>query len=67
MQVTDAICAGYAAQQLLLQLQGVLLLDSSIPDLRKSSSARVLAVSDKCLVDGADEMLQLLDVACQVG
>ena len=25
-----------------------------------------MAVADKCLVDGADETLQLLDVACQV-
>ena len=26
----------------------------------------MMAVADKCLVDGADETLQLLDVACQV-
>ena len=32
----------------------------------QAGAAQVMAVADKCLVDGADETLQLLDVACQV-
>ncbi len=67
LQVGDAIAEGFAAQQLLLQLQAVLLQDGSISDLRKAGASEALALADKCLVDGADEMLQLLNVACQVG
>ncbi len=65
-QVTDAIAEGFAAQQLLIQLQACLLADASISDLRKAGASEVLAGADKCLVDGADEMLQLLNVASQV-
>lgn len=65
-EVTDAVAEGFAAQQLLLQLQAALLADRSMSDLTKAGAAEVMAVADKCLVDGADEMLQLMNVACQV-
>ncbi|GAX79199.1 hypothetical protein CEUSTIGMA_g6639.t1 [Chlamydomonas eustigma] len=65
-EVTDAVAEGFAAQQLLIQLQASLIADISIPDLRKASAAEVLAVADKCLVDGADETLQLMSVASQI-
>lgn len=64
--VSNIIAEGYAAQQLLLQLQGELLTDSSIPQLKLAAIAETLAAADKCLVDGADEMLQLLNVAGQM-
>ena len=57
---------GFAAQQLLLQLQAYLLADATITDLRKASAAEIMAGADKNLVDGSDETLQLMDVACQV-
>jgi hypothetical protein len=66
LQVTEIIYEGYAAQQLLIQLQGLILADAAIPDLKKSYISEVLACSDKMLVDGADETLQLLNAACQV-
>ncbi len=60
------IAEGYAAQQVLLQLQGTVLADASLPDLGKATALEVLALADKGLVDGGDEYLQLLNVACQV-
>jgi len=65
-QVTDAIAEGYAAQQLLLQLQTCLLEDEALSDVQRSTVCEVMAVADKCLVDGADEFLQLLNVLAQV-
>lgn len=64
--VSDMIAEGYAAQQLLLQLQGEVFGDASVPGLKKGIIAEVLAQADKCLVDGADEFLQLLNVAGQM-
>jgi hypothetical protein len=66
LQVNEIIASGYAAQQVLLQLQAAILEDSSLPDLGKAGAFEVMAVSDKCLVDGADEYLQLLNVSSQV-
>lgn len=64
--VQDVIAEGYAAQALLLQLQQEMLADDSIPGLRKAAASEWLALADKALVDGADEFLQLLNVAGQM-
>lgn len=64
--VADIIAGGYAAQQVLAQLQGALLAEKGLSGLTKSQCLEFLAVADKCLVDGADEYLQLLDVASQM-
>lgn len=64
-QVTDIIAAGFPAQQVLLQLQSALLADSELLDGQKAGALSVIAASDKRLVDGGDEYLQLLNVACQ--
>ena len=64
--MANIIAAGYAAQQVLLQLQGELLADPGAQELSKAGALEVIAVADKCLVDGADEYLQLLNVASQV-
>jgi replication factor C subunit 2/4 len=50
----------------LLQLQAAILEDSALPDLGKAGAFEIMAVADKCLVDGADEYLQLLNVSSQV-
>lgn len=50
-------------QHVLLEMQALII---GRPDLRDSQKAEILsalAVADKCLVDGADELLQLLSVA----
>lgn len=51
------------AQEILLQLQAALLEDGALSDSAKGRVLGRLAEADKKLVDGADEFLQLLDVA----
>lgn len=51
---------------MLLELQESCLKDSSISDKHKALICTVLADSDKHLVDGSDEALQLLDVASKL-
>ncbi|MEW5314555.1 MAG: hypothetical protein WDW38_006041 [Sanguina aurantia] len=64
--VTNLIASGYAAQQVLLQLQGVVLADGSLPDLRRAQVLELLASAEHSLVVGADEFLQLMHVASQM-
>ncbi|MEW5297211.1 MAG: hypothetical protein WDW36_000435 [Sanguina aurantia] len=64
--VTNLIAEGYAAQQVLLQLQGVVLADESLPDLRRAQVLELLASAEHSLVVGADEFLQLMHVASQM-
>ncbi|CAL8469989.1 g9531 [Coccomyxa elongata] len=61
--ITDAIADGWGAQQLLLEFQAGLLKDATLKDDQRAKICTVLAEADKCLVDGADEFLQLLHVA----
>jgi replication factor C subunit 2/4 len=63
--LTDIISDGYSAQQLLLQLSLQLLGDASVADDRKAKVWEVVGEADKCLVDGSDEFLQLLQVTAQ--
>lgn len=65
--VDDIMCEGYAAQHIMKALLFKLVkLDSHIlSDLDKVEIAIVIADADKCLVDSADEGLQLLRV-CSV-
>jgi hypothetical protein len=51
------------AQEILLQLQAALLADVKLAESAKGRVLGRLAEADKKLVDGADEFLQLLDVA----
>jgi len=68
--VTSIIQNGYSATQLLSQLHDYIILktdnkeDSAIKvsDLHKSHISNKLAQAEKCLLDGADEYLQLLSV-----
>lgn len=64
--VGGVIADGYAAQQVLLQLQRELLSDGSSPDLKTAAALEALAAADHSLVLGADETLQLLAVAGRV-
>jgi replication factor C subunit 2/4 len=67
------IAEGYPAQQVLLQLQGVVVPNTAsgaaagqpaeLTDKQRSIICELLAEADKDLVDGADEFLQLLNVA----
>ncbi|KAF6253278.1 putative replication factor C 37 kDa subunit [Scenedesmus sp. NREL 46B-D3] len=73
-QVTDMIAEGYPAQQVLLQLQaavvpgaaGVAPSSIAMSDRQRAGVCELLAESDKDLIDGADEFLQLLNIAGSV-
>ncbi|KAL1344459.1 hypothetical protein HN51_018371 [Arachis hypogaea] len=59
-EVNNFIAEGYPASQILTQLFEAIL-DDDISDEQKARIAKKLGEADKCLVDGADEYLQLLD------
>lgn len=69
--MTDIIAEGYPAQQVLLQLQaavvpgaaGVASAHEELSDKQRAEICELLAEADKDLIDGADEYLQLLNVA----
>ena len=54
---------GYPALQVLGQLLDGIVEDDTVPDLAKAAVAMRAAAADRRLADGADEALQLLDVA----
>ena len=54
------------AQEILLGLQAVVLQDQALDNAQKAIVLEALAVADKALVDGADELLQLLSVGSQL-
>jgi replication factor C subunit 2/4 len=62
--VDELICEGFSVAQLILQLHTAVVSDSHsvLSDLQKSTVCEALAVAENCLVDGASEYLQLLDV-----
>ena len=60
--VEGLVADGYPAQELLLQMQAALLADASVGDAVKGRILGQLAETDKHLVDGSDEFLQLLAV-----
>lgn len=61
--VADVIAEGYPVAQILSQLYDIIVVAEDITDEQKSRICERMAQSDKCLVDRADEYLQLLDVA----
>ncbi|KAF7140999.1 hypothetical protein RHSIM_Rhsim06G0130900 [Rhododendron simsii] len=62
-EVNNVILEGYPVSQMLSQLFEVIVGADDILDEQKAKICKKLAETDKCLVDGADEYLQLLDVA----
>lgn len=61
-EVNNVIAEGYPVSQMLAQLFEVVVEEDDISDEQKARICKSLAMADKCLVDGADEYLQLLDV-----
>lgn len=61
--VTDIIDEGYPISQILSQLYDLIVFDEELSDIRKAQICERIALADKCLIDGADEYLQMLDVA----
>ncbi|CAI9763013.1 unnamed protein product [Fraxinus pennsylvanica] len=62
-EVSNLIAEGYPASQMLSQLYDVVVEADNISDEQKARICKKFAEADKCLIDGADEYLQLLDVA----
>lgn len=62
-EVNNVIAEGYPVSQMLFQLLEVVVEADDISDEQKARICKKLGEADKCLVDGADEYLQLLDVA----
>ncbi|KAJ4819042.1 Replication factor C subunit 2 [Rhynchospora pubera] len=64
-EVNNIINEGYPVSQLLYQLLDVVVNAEDVTDEAKAKICKKLGETDKCLIDGADEYLQLLDVASQ--
>lgn len=62
-EVNNAIADGYPVSQMLSQLFDIVVEADDISDEQKARICKKLAEADKKLVDGADEYLQMLDVA----
>ncbi|KAH3810557.1 replication factor C subunit 4-like [Dreissena polymorpha] len=60
--VQELMNEGHAASQLILQLHDKLVQLDELTDKQKSVVLEKLAVVDKCLMDGADEFLQLMSL-----
>lgn len=60
--VKDVVYESYAGFQILMQLLNWILKDRKIKDVNRAKISQHLAYADKALVDGSDEMLQILDV-----
>ncbi|XP_026867873.2 replication factor C subunit 4 [Electrophorus electricus] len=63
--VKNIIDEGYAATQVLSQLHDIII-EERLSDKQKSAITEKMAVVDKCLVDGADEYLQLLGLCAVI-
>ncbi|KAL2652427.1 hypothetical protein R1flu_020555 [Riccia fluitans] len=61
--VSNIIAEGYPASQILNQLFDIVVSSPDITDEQKARILERIAETDKALIDGADEFLQLLDVA----
>ncbi|KAG6515991.1 hypothetical protein ZIOFF_026437 [Zingiber officinale] len=62
-EVNNIIEEGYPVSQMLYQLLEVIVNGDDISDEQKARICKKFGEADKCLIDGADEYLQLLDVA----
>ncbi|KAI0519717.1 hypothetical protein KFK09_007176 [Dendrobium nobile] len=62
-EVSNVISEGYPVSQMLSRLFELIVSSDDISDVQKARICKRLAEADKCLVDGADEYLQLMDVA----
>jgi len=54
--------SGFSASQLVSQLLDRIVLDIGLTEMQKSLMAQKIGNVERCLIDGADEHLQLLDL-----
>ncbi|KAF3632944.1 Replication factor C subunit 4, partial [Capsicum annuum] len=62
-EVNNVIAKGYPVSQMLSRLYDIVVDADDISDEQKARICKKFSEADKCLVDGADERLQLLNVA----
>jgi len=60
--IQDIISDAYSAGQIVEQLHDVVLEDGGLKDEQKCAIMNQLALTDKCLIDGADEYLQIMSL-----
>ncbi len=65
--VDGIVRSGYSAAQILSQLHDLIVDDASLHTKQKASLTLQLSQTDKALVDGSDEQLQLMNLACRMG
>lgn len=64
--VDDLICEGFSGHQLINQLHDYVVTNACLTDGQKSAICEKLAVSEHCLLEGADEYLQMMAVASSI-
>ena len=64
--VSDFVGQGYSVSNVLAKMQGKVVADSRLEDKNKAVVCTKLLDVDRCLGDGADEELQLLDLCCVI-
>ncbi|KAF4536896.1 Replication factor c subunit 2 [Lasiodiplodia theobromae] len=64
--VEDMVADGWSATQLVAQLYEMVLFDEKVEDLKKNKITLVFSETDKRLVDGADEHLEILDLCLRI-
>ncbi|XP_054710556.1 replication factor C subunit 4-like [Uloborus diversus] len=64
--VCDITYEGYTTGQVINQLHDEIVFNDKLNDKQKSAIAEKIAVCDKCLLDGADEYLQLMNLCCTI-
>ncbi|KAJ3445663.1 replication factor c subunit [Anaeramoeba flamelloides] len=62
-KVKEVIYSAYSIQKILFELMNRIFEDSSLNNLQKSNICEKIAEKEHSLIDGADEFLQLLDLA----
>ncbi|MCJ1352865.1 MAG: Subunit of heteropentameric Replication factor C (RF-C) [Icmadophila ericetorum] len=64
--VTNLVADGWSATQVISQLYQQIVYTDTIPDKQKNKIVMIFSEVDKRLVDGADEHLEILDLALRV-
>lgn len=64
--IKNLLLEGYAAQQAIHQLHDLILDSEDLQDAQKCLILEAIALSDSCLVEGADEYLQLMSIAASL-
>ncbi|GAB1606420.1 replication factor C subunit 4-like [Argonauta hians] len=62
LALKEMICDGHSGLQIVCQLHDLVMLSEEFTDQQKCVIAEKMAIVDKCMMDGADEYLQLLDL-----